>query len=328
MDEAKRRELEARRAAHRDRAAEPRPQGAIVRRLARCGIAHTPTDEGIWTPPYLPVTAIRIFWEGAPDPARWDHCETYKQRIDTIRGMIEEVVRPDDLLRFSYDSGFESNFTIRASDALRRPVLSIVLASRRTTWITSYPNLWLIEWGDYHTARLAKPPPDFSEELAARDAAYFAPLTELLQARGVPSVMTPAYNPNGPQPPAVVAKLRMAGWSTLKRSLSRGIEKAGGGPLTHMLALRRTLEPFLAERLAPTAAVVVDLLGRGTPRLQLPWEGLIDNLPGLYRLLHRRGEDAPGGPIETDMVRLYADGEDWLVEIADSGAYISVRGLG
>ncbi len=328
MVEAKRRELEARRAAQRERAAQPAPEGAIVRRLARCGVPHTLTNEGIWTPDYLPVTAIRIYWEGAPDPARWDYCETYKRRIDTIRGMIEEVARPDDLLRVSYDSGFESNFTILASDALRRPVLSIVLASRHTTWITSYPNQWLIEWGDYHTARLAKPPPGFSEELAARDAAYFAPLTELLRSKGVPSVMTPAYNPNGPQPPAVVLKLRMGGWSTLERSLSRGIEKTGGGPLMHMLALRRTLEPFLAEQLAPTAAVVVDLLGRGAPRLQLPWEGLMDCIPGLYRLLHRRGEDAPGGPIETDKVRLYADGEEWLVEIVDTGAYITVRGFG
>lgn len=328
MDEAKRRELEARRSGQRERNSASRREGKIARRLASCAVPHELTDEGIWTPDYLPVTATRIYWEGAPDPARWTYCETYKARVDTIRGMVEEVAKPGDLLRFSYDSGFESDFTILAGDALQRPVLSILLASRRTIWITSFPQQWLIEWGEYHTARLAKPPPGFGEQQAAREAAYLAPLTDLLRARGIVSITTSALNPNGPRPPAVALELRRESWSNLRRSLSEGIDKRAGGPLSAMLALRKVLEPFLIQRTAPDGAIVVDLLARDAPRLQLPRQGLIDCLPGLYRLLHRSPADTADAPIATPKLWLYANGGDWLLEIDNSGSHITVRATG
>ena len=108
-----------------------------------------------------------MWWPDSPEPADIDHCWlndevdpkgtlTAQLRVDVIRRMIERATAPDTEIRFGYDTGFETDVALRASDAIAN--LDVLLDFGWTIWITGYPENWLIEMNRDHIARLALPP--------------------------------------------------------------------------------------------------------------------------------------------------------------------------
>ena len=70
--------------------------------------------------------------------------------------MIARATGPDTTIRFSYDTGLETDVALAASDGIAH--LDVLLDFGWTIWITGYPENWLIELDGEHIARLALPP--------------------------------------------------------------------------------------------------------------------------------------------------------------------------
>lgn len=324
MDPDRRKQLEAKRAAAREKAADPEHQpieGDIVPRLRERGIPHRVPGGGVWTPPFLKVTSTRIFWEGSPPAARAELCETLQERVAAVRNMLEQVAGPEDLLRFSYD-GWASPVEIGMADAL--PVLDILLDEHRTIWITSKPKNWLIECGDYNTVQLALPPPVDPQEQArkaARDRAYVAPLARALAASGQPFRL---FAHDDPERPAFanLGMFRGLGWSAVEKTLSAGVARGEYSAVSDCIA------PFIAGRAPGSTEIVVELFDQGAPKLVVAADALLEHVEPLIDTAIRYDPDAPGGEISLSMVHIYESGSNWLVEISANGPYWTVRGTG
>jgi hypothetical protein len=167
MDPEKRKQLEERRAALKATPPPPSVKGTIIPRLVERGVPHEPRFDGIWTPPHIRIAGNGVWWPDCPEPADSVYCwlndaddpdgsRTAQKRIDVIGAMIARATAPDTTIRFSYDTGLETDVALAASDGIAH--LDVLLDFGWTIWITGYPENWLIELDGEHIARLALPP--------------------------------------------------------------------------------------------------------------------------------------------------------------------------
>ncbi|NCP19766.1 MAG: hypothetical protein GW855_11480 [Erythrobacter sp.] len=337
MDPTKRKQLEARRAALRE--APPRKvEGTIIPRLAARGIAHEPRFDGIWTPPYLRVSGNGIWWPDCPAPADSDHCWlndkidpkgtlTAQKRIDVIKRMIEQATGPDTLIRFNYDSGFETHVSLKAGDAIAN--LDVLLDFGWTIWITGYPENWLIELSRDNVAQLALPPELSAEEIARRDAMaqlFASPLPETLTELGIGYELIRDDDPRRPRRPRhVYNDTHGSEKETLRKIVDPG----------DIDGLQAMVNEFVEARCDADVTLVatVGMYGVphnkvGSPYVLMPHTALLPAFHSLVAMGNRDIAQEPLAGVSLSHVELWSKTGDWLLTIQFDNPYWRIRAWG
>ena len=337
MDPERRKQLDERRAALRE-APPRRVEGTIIPRLAERGVPHEPRFDGIWTPPYIRVAGNGVWWPDSPEPADIDHCWlndevdpngtlTAQLRVDVIRRMIERATAPDTEIRFGYDTGFETDVALRASDAIAN--LDVLLDFGWTIWITGYPENWLIEMNRDDIARLALPPELSPEEDARLDALaqlYAFPLTQTLADLGIEHELVRDDDPRHPRRPRHVYNDK------------RGIEKESLKKVvdpSDIDALQTLVSTFVEARCEGDAMLVatVGMYGvphnrTGSPYVLMPRTALVPAFHSLVAMGYREIEQEPLAGVSLSHIELWCTSGNWLLTVDFDDPFWKIRGWG
>ena len=261
MDVERRKELERRRAAAKENA-KYEIEGTIITRLRKRGVSVEPRSDGIWTPAYIRVAGNKLWWPDSPLPIEEEWCGTTSHddptgsnrqvlRQKTIARMLARAAAPDTVVRFSYDTGFETSAALRADDAIAN--LDVLLDFNWTIWITARPQNWLIELDRGDVARLAMPPhitPMEEARNAAKLRQWTAPLADELTAHGAPFTIV---RDNDPEKPDGLDSFTWSDWGKLGKALKKIVDPGD------ILGLRQIVMEFLSARVADDQRVAVTL---------------------------------------------------------------------
>lgn len=338
MDAKRRKQLEERRAAAKANPPPPPIEGTIIPRLVARGVPHEPRFDGIWTPPYLRVSGNGIWWPDCPEPADQDHCWlsdeddrkgllTAQLRVDVIGRMLRQATGPETTVRFGYDTGFETDLALKASDAIAN--LDVLLDFGWTIWITGYPENWLIEMNRDHVARLVLPPVLSPEEDARRDALaalYASPLPETLAELGVAYELVRDDDPQSPRRPRHVYNDSRGGEKESLRSI------VDQGDID---ALQALVTGFVEDRAQGDATLVatVGIYGvphneLGSPYVLMPASALAPAFHALVAMGNRHIEEEPLAGTTLRKFELWEKDGDWLLTVAFENPFWKIRAWG
>ena len=323
MDPERRKQLEERRAAAK---ANPRREieGTIIPRLMERGVPLEPRFDGIWTPAYIRVTGNKLWWPDSPPPVEMEWCGTTERddpdgskqfvlRQQVIAGMLERATGPDTQVRFSYDTGFETDLVIKASDALAN--LDVLLDFGWTIWITSRAENWLIELNRDDTARLATPPQVTAMEKTRDEAKirqWTEPLAGELEKHGVPFTI---IRDNDPAKPDALLLGRNWDWGKMPKSLKKIVEPGNADEL------RDIIVQFLAPRIGEHGQVVLTL-GimlrdelEGAPFVVLPLSAMAAHFDAVITMALREIDRPPLPPLQICTFKILDPEGEWQMYI-------------
>lgn len=337
MDSERRKQLEERRAALK--ASPPRKvEGTIIPRLVERGVAHGARFDGIWTPPYIRVAGNGVWWDDCPEPADSDFCWindkddpdgslTAQKRVEVIGRMIERATAPDTEIRFGYDTGFETDVALTASDAIAN--LDVLLDFGWTIWITGYPENWLIEMNRDDVARLVLEPELSPEEEARRDALaklYAFPLLQTLTDLGYDRELVRDDDPRRPRRPRHVYNDAS---KHEKKSLRKIVDQ------DDIDALQALVTGFVEERASPEATLVATVGQYGVPHNELgspyvfmPARALAPAFHSLVAMGYRDIEEEPLAGVRLRRFELWDREGDWLLKVSFETPYWKIDAWG
>lgn len=336
MDPERRKQLEAKRAALHERL-ERQVEGTIIPRLIERGVPHEPRFDGIWTPDYIRVAGNGLWWPDSPEPVATEWCGTTEKkdpdgskekllRQEVIAELLRRATGPDTMVRFNYDTGFETNLELKQRDAIAN--LDVLLDFGWAIWITSQAENWLIELDD-HVARLAMPPVLDEEEEARRAAMgrlYASPLPETLEEIGVDYTLMRDDDPHKPLRPRHVFN---DSHGREKETLRRGIE---AGDIDR---LQGEIADFIAVRCGPDATLVASLGINaypnnllGSPYVLMPVAALAPAFHALVAMGCRDIEEEPLAGTSLRRFELWSTEGSWLVTVAFEARYWRIRAWG
>lgn len=309
MDPERRKKLEARRQALKAKLASPLHKSPITENLRIHRVSFEPSHGGLWTPAYLGISSSRIDWSRSPPAAEYLQSNVFEDRANAIRGWIERLASPDDMLHFFYEYHY-NGLDIAQSDAL--DALELLLDSQFEIWITARPKNWLIEIDRHGIVRLALPPSLSRAEaqaIAERQQAYIRPLVEPLRELGLPVSVFARDDPAGPdQPRGIVIR----NWRERKRTIGLPLKNGDyEGLATRLRDFLHRAEP-VPERIA------YDLGYDDSPVVVLQVKDMLSHPKFLMAPLYAKDENRSVDVLLSSFMLFPYDGS-WAVRIVIDG---------